>query len=189
MPDSKTPKPSSEDISVLKPDRTAGHINIYSGKAPKFNKKHLLGLIEKVAESKIDDLPNGFINVLQTPFDYYGENEDEELYATVFSVVGNLKLHTDCVGYDEMTIGMILIANDDLELYTGRKKTPAKVGDVFILNPFKMHGARHTGLLVFAALDYVPESEKYYGQKMSPDVFRAMLDRDMKFREDKRKRL
>lgn len=63
-------------------------------------------------------------------------------------------------------MGMILECEADFVLTTGRSRVPARAGDVYLLDPFKRHGAETSGFYAFAALDVAP------GADMCPERFR-----------------
>lgn len=66
-------------------------------------------------------------------------------------------------------MGMILECEADFVLTTGRSRVPARAGDVYLLNPFKRHGAETSGFYAFAALDVAP------GADMCPERFRTFV--------------
>lgn len=69
-------------------------------------------------------------------------------------------------------MGMILECEADFVLTTGRSRVPARAGDVYLLDPFKRHGAETSGFYAFAALDVRP------GGDVCPERFRdrAIVD-------------
>ena len=149
----------------MKPTRTAGHISIFEGAKLNFNNQ----LIEQKITSKrnvLNGFEDGAINILYTRYWDKGE-------ISIYHVQGKLELHTDIAPDEEMTMGMILQADNDLILTTGRSHTSAKPGDIFTLDPNKRHGANTNGSLVFAATDY------HKALVPSAGCYRQIIDREI----------
>ena len=70
-------------------------------------------------------------------------------------VRGDLRLHTDLTSSSSLaTVGLILQADAGAEITTGRSRLPIRAGDVYRLDPNRLHGAFNSGLLAFVARDY-----------------------------------
>jgi len=70
-----------------------------------------------------------------------------------YAIDGRLAQHTDCVGYNDLTSGIILDCGPDLELNSSGRRIAVSTGDQFLLNPHLRHGAETRHRLVFAAID------------------------------------
>lgn len=88
----------------------------------------------------------------------------EGLWASWFVCHGRLPLHVDEVGSDMSTLGLIAVADEDLELNAGGRHVEASPGDMFVLDPARRHGAETKGMLVFGARDLrkheLPKADK-----------------------------
>lgn len=83
---------------------------------------------------------------------------------------GSLPLHVDDLSPPGgLVMGMILECEADFVLTTGRSRVPARAGDVYLLDPFKRHGAETSGFYAFATLDVAP------GADMCPERFRTFV--------------
>lgn len=85
-----------------------------------------------------------------------------------------IKLHTDLTIMPDMaTFGLILAADSDLMLTTGRGDIRAKAGDCYLLDPNKRHGTKTNGFLAFATRDY------HLGSLPSASQFRDQVAREL----------
>lgn len=85
-----------------------------------------------------------------------------------------IKLHTDITLTPQMvTFGLILAADPDLMLTTGRGDIHVKAGDCYMLDPNKRHGTKTKGFLAFATRDYHLESVP------TADQFREQVTREL----------
>ena len=149
----------------------------YAGRFPREERERLgftehAGNISKMtALLTCDELPNPSID---TFFDSERAHRFAEfshrfrevaltLKASAFRVQGRLPQHTDDVDPDEMTVGIIIEADEDFELNSWGMRMPARPGDAFLLDPHRNHGAETAGSFTFLALDVdrlqIPERE------------------------------
>lgn len=91
-----------------------------------------------------------------------------------YAIEGRLAQHTDCVSWNDITSGIILDCQEDLELNASGKRIKVGVGDQFILNPHVRHGAETSHRLIFAAIDedrrHLPAATEYRS------IFHARLE-------------
>ena len=76
-----------------------------------------------------------------------------DLKAEPFRVEGRLAQHVDCVRPEDMTLGLIVEAQDDFELNSWGERIAARPGDAFLLDPHRNHGAETEGHFTFLAFE------------------------------------
>lgn len=76
-----------------------------------------------------------------------------DLNSNLFICRGRLAQHTDVVGDDTASIGLIADCASDFQLATHGKRINAMPGDVFILDPHHRHGAETKSDFAFLVID------------------------------------
>lgn len=141
-------------------DLSAGHIAIANGDMPLFG-IDWASLVCEPHETFADALGEHMLVGI--------EPRGIRLGVDIYVMQSDLKLHTDITMHPgQTTYGLIIEADDDLVITSGRSNLTARPGDVYSLDPNKQHGTRTSGFLAFATQDYHPD------RAPTPDEFRAI---------------
>lgn len=138
-------------------DLTAGHISISHGEIS-IDQVDWASLICEPSQTFAETLKKHTLFMIEAP--------ELRLKVEFYVMQASLRLHTDLTPDLGMTTrGLILEAENDLVITTGKNSLPAKAGDVYALDPNKLHGTQTSGFLAFATYDYpshrVPDPQEF----------------------------
>lgn len=148
-------------------DARAGHIHVARGAMP------LTEIDWALLACPLDETFEEYVEPhLLSEIESRGKwhNDSLEFYISK----NDLKLHTDdCLWQSDRVMGMILECEPDFTLTTGRSHIPATAGDVYLLEPSRLHGTKTAGFYAFVATNVDCNNLS------TPNEFRARIIRKL----------